>query len=229
MDKEKKSLAFTLAEALLTLTIVGVLMTLMMRSVNRVSPDKERLLFIKTYHAIEHAVANTMNDPSRYDPNYYSDQDIENICADDPTACKNDRPTDLHVDFRDIPMKDAKVHINGQELTSCDSDNPSTPCIGKKNAACYFIADSMNTVGEVDCQNENVLNFKTSNGVCLRNLVGLDTDGNNDAVIDPLCNDQGYAYWIYYDGKMTVPQSHTTVGDRQAKAYNWMQDQTQVK
>lgn len=221
MKTDKKSLAFTLAEALLTLTIIGVLMALMMRSINRVSPDKEKILFLKTYHALEHAIVNTVNDPSRYDPNYYSDNDVDNMTADEKS--------DLHRDFRDTPMKDAKVHINGQEITSCKADKPSSPCINHDNAMCYFIADSLNTVGDVNCTNENSLNFKTSNGVCVRNLVGVNTDGSNDPVIDPLCNNQGYVFWIYNDGKMTVPSTHAGIGDRQSKAYNWMLDQTQVK
>lgn len=221
MKTDKKSLAFTLAEALLTLTIIGVLMALMMRSINRVSPDKEKILFLKTYHAIEHAIVNTINDPSRYDPNYYSDSDISEM--------KPDEISDLHRDFRDAPLKDAKVYINGKEITSCKADKPSTPCINKDNAMCYFIADAINTVGDVNCKDEKVLNFKTSNGVCVRNLVGVNADGSNDPVIDPLCNDQTYVFWIYNDGKMTVPSSHQHIGERQLKAYNWMLDQTQVK
>ena len=94
---------------------------------------------------------------------------------------------------------------------------------------CFFIADSINTVGEVNCTQASTLNFRTSNGVCLRNLVGVNTDGSNDPVIDPLCNKEGYAVWIYNDGKMTVPQTHTGIGTRQSKAYAWMLDQTQVK
>lgn len=221
MKIQAKKIAFTLAEALMALTVVGVLMVLMVRSINRVSPDKEKILFIKTYHAIEHAVVNTINDPSRYDPNYYSDSDIENMSE----AEKNN----LHVDFRYTPLKDAKVHINGQEITSCNADSPSTTCINQDNAMCFFIADSVNTVGEVNCTQPSTLNFRTSNGVCLRNLVGVNDDGSKDPVIDPLCNEEGYAVWIYHDGKMTVPQTHTGIGDRQATAYNWMLDQTQVK
>lgn len=230
MNKEKKSLAFTLAEALLTLTIVGVLMTLMMRSVNRVSPDKEKILFLKTYHAVEHAIFNVMNDPSRYDQNYYSDLDIANICADDPTSCTNNRPKDLHVDFRDTPMKDAKVHIDGKELTSCDADKPSSPCLDKTNAMCYFLADSLNRVGDLDCSTTDKTkdNFKTSNGVCIRNIIGI-SDNASTPIIDPLCNGEGYAVKIFVDGKMTVPQTDDNVGTKQSKAFNWMQDQTQVK
>ena len=47
MFSKKHSFAFTLAEALLTITIIGITMTLMMRGINRISPDKEKILFIK--------------------------------------------------------------------------------------------------------------------------------------------------------------------------------------
>ena len=224
MKTQAKKIAFTLAEALMALTVVGVLMVLMVRSINRVSPDKEKLLFIKTYHAIEHAVVNTINDPSRYDPNYYSDNDIKEICPSGIVNCP-----DLHMDFRFTPLKDAKVHINGQEIRSCNADSPTTPCINQYNAMCYFIADSVNTVDEVNCTADAVVNFRTSNGVCISELADVKNDGSKDIIIDPLCNNEGYAVWVYNDGKMTVPSTHTDVGTRQSKAYNWMLDQTQVK
>ena len=45
MKNKDKSFAFTLAEALLTITIIGVTMALMMRGINRVNPDKDKIMF----------------------------------------------------------------------------------------------------------------------------------------------------------------------------------------
>ena len=79
MKNNDKSFAFTLAETLLTLTIAGVLMALMLRAINRVNPDKEKILFLKTYHTLEAIMANTMNDPTKYSPNYYSDNEMKQM------------------------------------------------------------------------------------------------------------------------------------------------------
>ena len=236
--RNNKTFAFTLAETLLTLTIAGVLMALLMRAVNRVNPDKEKILFLKTYHALETIMANTINDPTKYSPNYYSETEIEKMT--------DDEKSDLHRDFRDVPMSSAKVSfiMNGKQMTACskrtkgdgsevlDCDKEMT----QENAMCYFIADQINSIGNVNCEDNDDVNIKTSQGACLRNLVGTyngenenQPDGANDPIIDPLCNGKGYAIWIYHDGKMSVPEEHDGIGDRQKQAYEWMNDQTTVK
>ena len=47
---------FTLAEVLLTMVIIGVVMALLIRTVARVDPDKDKFLFLKSYHAIEEII-----------------------------------------------------------------------------------------------------------------------------------------------------------------------------
>ncbi len=232
MKNNDKSFAFTLAETLLTLTIAGVLMALMLRAINRVNPDKEKILFLKTYHALEAIMANTMNDPTKYSPNYYTDNEMNQMTAEEKSS--------LHLDFRYTPLPSAKVTFikDGQQKTACpkvtkgDGTVDAQGCdveLTQDNAMCYFIADQLNTVGDINCEEEHVLNMKTTQGVCLKNLVGVTDEGFNDPVIDPLCNGQGYVYHIYHDGKMTVPETNVNIGERQKKAYDWMNDQTTVK
>ena len=153
----------------------------------------------------------------------------------------------LHLDFRYTPLASAKVSFisEGKQKTACpkitkgDGTVDAQGCdveITKDNAMCYFIADKLNTVGDINCKDTGALNMKTSQGVCLRNFVGVyngesdsQPNGSNDPVIDPLCNNQGYVIWIFHDGKMTVPEEHEGIGERQKKAYDWMNDQTTVK
>lgn len=238
MKNNDKSFAFTLAETLLTLTIAGVLMALLLRAVNRVNPDKEKILFLKTYHAIETVMANTINDVTKYSPNYYSDTEIAQMTEEEKKQ--------LHRDFRDLPLSSAQVSFiqdgkqktactksekgDGSEVLNCDKE------LKKENAMCYFIADQINSIGNINCDDNSTVNIKTSQGACIRNLVGIyegasesEPDGSNDPVIDPLCNEEGYAIWIFNDGKMTVPEEHNGIGGRQKKAYEWMNDQTTVK
>ncbi len=240
--KRYKVFAFTLAEALLTLTIAGVLMALLMKAVNKVTPDKEKMLFLKTYHSLETILHNTVTDPVKYNQNYYSDSDINKM-----TAAQKE---DLHLDFSYPPMPSAKVTFisNGKQKTACpkikyangtESNQGCDVELTKDNAMCFFIADQMNVAGEVNCETQNgdnQVNMKTPQGACLRNFVGVydgssadKPDGFNDPVIDPLCNGQGYVINIYKDGKMTVPETNENIGERQKKAFDWINDQTTVK
>ena len=67
MNKDVKKAAFTMAETLLTLAIIGVVMALMLRAINRVNPNKNKVLFLKSYHAIETVIADIINDSTKYD------------------------------------------------------------------------------------------------------------------------------------------------------------------
>lgn len=237
MKNKLISSAFTLAEALLTITIIGVVAVMMVRSINRVSPDKEKIMFVKTFHSVEHVVANIINDPTKYNQNYYSEEDLK--------ALSSSELNELAANFLSDPLKSASVFVGGEIIYACGNPKASSSkCINKTNAKCYFIADALNTTGTVDCETKEktAINFKTSTGVCVRNLVSLDTNGYTEAIFDPLCtskketkNNQevesytgGYAIGIYQDGKVTVPQTSTNATE-QSKAYNWLLDQTQVK
>lgn len=217
MISDKKSFAFTLAETLITLTIIGVVMALMLKSVNRVNPDKDKILFLKTYHAMETVMADVINDPTKYDQTFYTDDEIN--------ALPNDQKGNLHIDFRYAPLATAQVtyQSGGASVTKKN--------LSRDNAMCYFLADQLNTIGSVDCETAHAQNMKLTTGACIRNLVGVDASGFNDPVIDPGCKGTYETYYvvnIYRDGKMTVPQNNANVKN-QAKAYGWMQDQTKVK
>ena len=219
--------AFTLAETLLTLAIIGVVMALMLRALSRVNPDKDKVLFIKSYHAVEAVVADIMNDGTKYDQNYYSPQQLNLMTAEEKA--------NLRMDFSTKPMDTAKASYtdeNGKVQTVCKTGCNKT--FTQANALCYFLADSMNTVGNVNCDNNTNMNFKISTGVCFYNMLdGNEGDGTFNIVIDPNCTGKsnGYEVKIFKDGKMTVPETQSQTGNaaNQTRAYQWMLDQTQVK
>jgi len=227
MNKQEKSYAFTLAEALLTISIIGITMALMLRGINRINPDKEKILFIKTYHAIEYAVANIINDHTKYNPNTYSETDLEELSEEEQN--------DLSLNFSHRPLKNATAIIDGKKIQTCIKQQGGT-CISQENALCYFLAEKLNAVGEVNCDTTHT-NIKTTTGVCLRNL-GKQFDDNLGTFyinIEPQCDNKGYEVIVFNDGKMTVPQepinekADEDTKARQEKAYNWMHSQTQVK
>ena len=45
MSKFRLRTGFTLAEALIAMAIIGVVMALLLRALNRVQPDKEKMMF----------------------------------------------------------------------------------------------------------------------------------------------------------------------------------------
>lgn len=244
MKNNDRSFAFTLAETLLTLTIAGVLMALMLRAINRVNPDKEKILFLKTFHAMEAVMADTINDPTKYSPNYYSDNEIDKMTTEEKNS--------LHLDFTYPPLSSAKVTYatGGQQRTACpkvtkgDGTVDNQGCDDEmtvKNALCYFTAGQMNTIGDVNCSNndgitvngtkQSGLNMRFSNGACIGWLNGPDEDGMHRFSIVPSCDSSDknlrYAVYITSDGKLTVPEENENAN--QAKAYEWMNDQTTVK
>lgn len=232
MKKNDKK-AFTLAEALLTITIIGITTALMMRGISRVNPDKEKILFVKTFHAIEHVVANTINDPSRYDQNVYTDADFEGLGLTAEEIEKEKK--NLHTDFSHAPLEDAIATVNGKTVKTCVKAT-SGGCLRQDTAVCYFLADGLNTSGTVNCENQNGVQIKTTTGVCLNHLFYQKVDNEYTWAfrIDPLCGkvSDGYEVLVYKDGKMTVPEKPlltTTNKDNQKTAYAWMQSQTQVK
>lgn len=58
--------AFTLAEVLITLVVLGVLASTLIPTIKAMIPDKNRVMFKKAYSVIENAVTNMVNDETYY-------------------------------------------------------------------------------------------------------------------------------------------------------------------
>lgn len=241
--------AFTLAETLITITIIGVVMALMLRAINRVNPDKDKILFVKTYHALEAVIADVINDPKKYDQSFYTDEELADMDA-----------SSIHIDFRYAPYNTAKVTYidsSGKEQTKgVDAATGTGTALTKDNAICYFIADQLNTIGPINCENNNgitingkmekYINMRLSNGACLSSLHGVTNDGFLNFGIVPTCSvgdisednkrsETLYTVHLYKDGKMTVPDYTACEAmnpgwcpKNQDKAFGWMQNQAEL-
>lgn len=62
----KKLKAFTLAEILIVLCVIGVLASIMLTSLTGMSPDKTKILFKKAYQITERTVGELVNDETFY-------------------------------------------------------------------------------------------------------------------------------------------------------------------
>jgi type II secretory pathway pseudopilin PulG len=220
MKKDKAvKFAFTLAEALVAIMIIGVLMALMLRSLNRVNPDKDKIMFIKTYHALETAVSDIINDSSKYDQQYYSEAELLSASSNYNTS---------HIHFAWKPYETVTVHVGTTSETN----------ISRTNAFCYFVADMLNTVGDVNCADETGItvngttitkgNMRLSSGVCLAEMRGdIAYNSSKDFKIIPACkNDETYNVTLFPDGKLTVPKTVSSNQTNQDKAYRWINNQT---
>ncbi len=175
--------AFTLAEALIALCIIGVIVALLLRTLNRVTPNKEKVMFVKAYHALEQVVADTINDPNKYDQEYEATE---------------------NADFRHDPLSpDGSsayvVDVQGTEIS-----------VTAANALCAFAAEKLNIIGDVNCGNSsrNNPNFVTSNGVIWYGLEGAISENAPKEITVDVNGDEDdgeYNIEVYYDGKVSIP------------------------
>ena len=61
-----KNKAFTLAETLIVISIIGILATVMLSVMSKMSPDKEKMMFKKAYQTVERTVGELVNDEELY-------------------------------------------------------------------------------------------------------------------------------------------------------------------
>ena len=76
-----KNKAFTLAETLIVLSIIGVLATVMLSAMSKMSPDKTKMKFKKAYQTVERTVGELVNDENLYpyDPDKIGFQNISEV------------------------------------------------------------------------------------------------------------------------------------------------------
>ena len=65
-----KNRAFTLAELLITLAIIGVIAAVLAPAVGKLKPDQNKTLYLKSYDALSSAVTKISKDASLYSPYY---------------------------------------------------------------------------------------------------------------------------------------------------------------
>lgn len=61
-----KKKAFTLAETLITLLIIGIISALMLPAVNKAKPDEVKVKYLRTYSALEKTILSLINNPKIY-------------------------------------------------------------------------------------------------------------------------------------------------------------------
>lgn len=226
--KSKYISAFTMGEILVVMVVLGLIMSILVRAIVRVDPDKDKILFIKSYNAVEQVIANSLSDSAKYDQNVYTKSELE--------AWEGDK----HFNLSYAPIDEAYVSYisEGDKASACKTGCTST--LTQATAPCYYLVEHMNTLGKVDCS-ASAMNFKNSIGVCFWNWnaasIANEAAEYFDAIIDPSCARStaagvgaGYAVRIYRNGVITVPETSTlTNNSSQKKAAEWIQNPTTHK
>lgn len=202
-----KKYGFNLAEVIITLVIIGVIITLMLRITNRASVDADKMLYVKTYRVLDHIIYDIINDPNKYSQEYGA--------------------TSSH-DFSQAPLsisvgKPPIVRLNDVDIV-----------LNKDSALCYYVAEKLQTKGKINCESNGAPNFTTSNGVIWSGLYGAIGATPNTITVD-VCESTGipddqcddkkgrYQILVYRNGKIAPP---TTTGRPEA---DFLKQQTDMR
>ena len=119
MHKKVKQ-GFSLAEALMTMVVLGIILAFVLPSITSTKPSESKLLYKKTFYTISEAMMAVINNPDLYDTTQY--------------------------DVLKHP-----VDTEGENF-------------------CQYLAGYLNTVGNVNCDNDNDGSFRLANGVFISNI-----------------------------------------------------------
>ena len=153
----KKKNGFTLAEAMITIAIIGVVSALVLPAVNKLRPDEKKMMYLQAYDTLSQVVMNIAGNKELYPEEYII-------------------PGEKGVDYI-IPTKDIPLCNLSQPVAGVYRNNPNIQSLGKLG---YLIADAMDVPnGNVTRDNDRycqdtfpplsnrscVLEFGTANGM----------------------------------------------------------------
>lgn len=146
----KKKYAFTMAEMLIVLTVVGTMATVIMYAISSVKPDSNVVMFKKAFYVTEKIIAEMLDDDALYP--------------------KNTSPG--------LSNQNTEAYHNGEVIKSdaTTSSIKSDAALGASKF-CAVFARKVNTTGTVNCTTDRVAftstgtgggNFRTADGVVWR-------------------------------------------------------------
>lgn len=121
---------FTLAEVLITLTVIGVLAAILTPVLQKAVPDPNKALFRKAYNTVVTAVSDLINDEESYPSNILGN-------ATNPTM------NNVSVGFNNLNIAGTLVPAS---VTTTDGATVYSP-----NKFCYLFSQEINTVGNEVC------------------------------------------------------------------------------
>lgn len=155
---------YTLAEALITLGIIGIIAALVVPAANKARPNENKIKFLQTYDAIETQIKNFASN-TRYFPTCqdFNDGNGTRCFPDYPLYNTSGGVVDDRLDADGLPIG-ILISTPGSNRPLPSNYNPAlnVPAPNGYNKLCYLLADAMD--GEVSLNN-GVCTFSTPNGV----------------------------------------------------------------
>lgn len=127
---------FTLAETLITLTIVGLIAVFVIPTITKVTPNQNKVLFKKAYSSLEKAINDLSNDEADYPTTAGTDSNSNNILTIgfSNTATGNAPPAST----------DKFCYALSQEMNTTGNVAPATMCpIGAPNIGTFTTTDGI--------------------------------------------------------------------------------------
>lgn len=191
--------AFTLAETLIVLVLVGVLAIIVLSSLTKLQPDREKMLFKKAYSITERTVGELVNDESiyLYDPN--------------KIGFRNTDPADVEGTSTVYQGAEKFCRFFARKLNTFED----TTFDSSTNSCDFQTTDGItwNVQSYFDNSVENVVVSVDINGVKDPNIPTLTSD---EVLADPsllditahpeltASNRDRYFIYVHFDGRVTV-------------------------
>lgn len=181
--------AFTLAETLITVTIIGIIASLMMAQLSKVKPDENAMLYKKSFYTIQDVVRTLANDVDKY-------PDSSNIFMTKPTNASE----------------------GSYQLYFCNNVYNELNTVGQNNCSSNALNENNGTFsdGKYDFKLTNGMWFSGFNQTYTKEdgsqnsiTICVDTNGNKGPNVGctgssfPKNRDQ-YKIRINFDGKVTT-------------------------
>lgn len=180
MHKKVKQ-GFSLAEALMTMVVLGIILAFVLPSITSTKPSESKLLYKKTFFTISEAMMAVINNPDLYDTTKYDvlkypvDTEGENFCqylagylnTVGNVSCENDNDGSFRlangVFISNVPKKAMKRSVGESQNPSSYSWNDAT------NDDLYFLISTDGVTNESgtseDCSKRKVFHIRyASNG-----------------------------------------------------------------
>ena len=185
MHKKVKQ-GFSLAEALMTMVVLGIILAFVLPSITSTKPSESKLLYKKTFFTISEAMMAVINNPDLYDTTKYDvlkypvDTEGENFCqylagylnTVGNVNCKSDNDGSFRlangVFISNIPKKAMKRSVGKSQNPSSYSWNDAT------DDDLYFLISTDGVTNESgtseDCSKQKVFRIRyASNGKVFTN------------------------------------------------------------
>ena len=171
--------AFTLAEVMVTLVVLGILASILMPIVKNLYPDKQKVMFRKGYYIAERIVYEVVNDEELY-PSKEGKIGLDNVMAVPylgQTFGDSDSSNSDAAKAKFCKLFSEKVNVSDYNAIACDSNHAVPQVTGNtRNAPSFTTTDGIAWYLPIS-------NFESATPSTFYRVIYIDVNGD----LDPNC------------------------------------------